>query len=146
MLITNKILLKWLSGNSANAIQEYEENNDILNANIVFFYEGTISQVPIDKQTANTPNDNIDKTVYNISILRPSQNGHYFANDILKCIFLNENLWILYIIWLEYVPYSLIDDTSTLVQAMVWCQTGNKPEPMLTQCNDAHMRHPVSMC
>ena len=26
--------------------------------------------------------------------LRPRQNGRYFADDISKCIFLNENIWI----------------------------------------------------
>ena len=34
--------------------------------------------------------------VINVSIntLRPRQNGRHFADDIFKCIFLNENVWI----------------------------------------------------
>ena len=30
---------------------------------------------------------------YNINTLRPRQNGRYFANDIFKWMFLNENVW-----------------------------------------------------
>ena len=37
-------------------------------------------------------------------ILRPRQNGRYFADDIFKCIFLNENVWIPIEISLKFVP------------------------------------------
>ena len=30
-----------------------------------------------------------------VNTLRPSQNGHHFANNIFKCISLNKNFWIL---------------------------------------------------
>ena len=36
--------------------------------------------------------------------LRPRQNGGYFADDFLRCIFLNENAWILLKIPLRFVP------------------------------------------
>ena len=36
--------------------------------------------------------------------LRPRQNGRHSADDILKCIFLNENVWILIKISLKFVP------------------------------------------
>ena len=36
--------------------------------------------------------------------LRLRQNGHYNADDIFKCIFLNENVWIPTIISLKFVP------------------------------------------
>ena len=29
-----------------------------------------------------------------VNTLRPRQNGRHFADDIFKCIFLNENVWI----------------------------------------------------
>ena len=29
------------------------------------------------------------------NILRPGQNSHHFADNIFKCIFMNENVWIL---------------------------------------------------
>ena len=38
------------------------------------------------------------------NILMSRQNGLDFADDIFKCIFLNENLWILSKISMKYVP------------------------------------------
>ena len=35
--------------------------------------------------------------------LRPRQNGRYFADDISKCIFLNENIWISVKISLKFI-------------------------------------------
>ena len=36
--------------------------------------------------------------------LRPRQNGRHFADDIFKCIFLIENIWIPIKISLKFVP------------------------------------------
>ena len=65
--------------------------------------------------------------------LRPKQNGHHFADDIFKCIFLNENVWISIKIYLKFVPKGQINNIPALVQIMAWCQPGNKPlsEPMM---------------
>ena len=73
--------------------------------------------------------------------LRLRQNGHHFANDIFKCIFLNENFWILNSISLKYIPYGLIDNLAALVQIMAWHQIGNKPlsETMLVCFTDTYM-------
>ena len=38
-----------------------------------------------------------------INTLRPRQNGRHFADDTLRCIFLNENVWILTKISLKIV-------------------------------------------
>ena len=38
------------------------------------------------------------------NILTPRQNGHRFADDIYKCIFLNANLWISIKLSLKFVP------------------------------------------
>ena len=38
------------------------------------------------------------------------QNGRHFTDDMLKCIFLNENIWISNKISLKYVPWDLIDN------------------------------------
>ena len=32
--------------------------------------------------------------LYDFNILRPRQNGHHFPDDIFKCMFLNEDIWI----------------------------------------------------
>ena len=65
------------------------------------------------------------------------------ADDIFKCIFLNENDWISIKISLKFVPRSPIDNKPALVQVMAWRRTGDKPlpEPMMTQFTDAYMRH-----
>ena len=65
------------------------------------------------------------------------------ADDIFKCIFLNENDWIPIQISLKLVPGSPIDNKPAQVQGMARRQTGNKPlpEPMMTRFTDAYMRH-----
>ena len=79
--------------------------------------------------------------------LRPRQNGRHFAADIFNCIFLNENVWIPIKISLKFVPNGPINNIPALVQIMAWRRTGDKPlsEPMMTQFNDAYMRHSASM-
>ena len=65
------------------------------------------------------------------------------ADNIFKCIFLNENDRIQIQIWLKFVPRGSTDNKSSLVLVMVRHQTGDKPfpEPMLTQFTEAYMRH-----
>ena len=73
----------------------------------------------------------------------PTQNGRHFANNIFKCIFLNENVRISIQILLIFVAKGSIDNKSALVQTMAWRRTGHKPlpEPILAQFTDAYMRH-----
>ena len=65
--------------------------------------------------------------------LRPRQDGCYFADDVLKCIFLNENVWISLKIPLKFVPMGPINNIPALVQIMAWRRSGDKPlsEPMM---------------
>ena len=65
------------------------------------------------------------------------------ADDIFKCIFLNENDRIPIQISLKLVPRTPIDNTPALVQVMAWRRTGDKPlhEPMMNQFIDAYMHH-----
>ena len=65
--------------------------------------------------------------------LRPRQDGCHFPDDIFKCIFLNENVWILNEISLKFVPWSPINNITTLVQIMAWRRPGYKPlsEPIV---------------
>ena len=46
------------------------------------------------------------------------------ADDIFKCIFLDENDRIPIEISLKNIPKSLIDNKPALVQVMAWCQLG----------------------
>ena len=61
------------------------------------------------------------------------QNGRPFPDDILKCIFLNENVWILIKISLKFVLKGPISNIPALVQIMAWRRPGDKPlsEPMM---------------
>ena len=50
-----------------------------------------------------------------VNILRLRENGHYFADNIFKWIFLNENVWISIKISLKYVLNGPIEDNPIMV-------------------------------
>ena len=62
-----------------------------------------------------------------INTLRPRQNGRHFPEDLSKCIFLTENVWILIRISLKFVPKGPINNNPALVQMMAWRRPGDKP-------------------
>ena len=71
----------------------------------------------------------------------PGQNGRYFAEDIVKCIFLNERVRILIKISPKFVPKGPIDNNPALVKMMARRRISDEPliEPMLTRFSDAYM-------
>ena len=62
-----------------------------------------------------------------LNTLRPRQNCRYFPDNILKWIFLNENVWISTNISLKSVPRGPINNITTLIQVMAWRRPGDKP-------------------
>ena len=76
-----------------------------------------------------------------VNTLRPTRNGRHFADDIFKCIFLYENVWIPIKISLKFVPKGPINNIPALVQIMAWRRPGDKPlsEPMM-------VRLPTQIC
>ena len=62
-----------------------------------------------------------------VNTLRPRQNGRHFADDIFKCISLNENVWISIEISLKFVHSGSINNNPTLFQIMAWRRPGDKP-------------------
>ena len=52
--------------------------------------------------------------------LRLRQNCRHFTDNIFKCIFLNENVWMLLKSLLKFVPKVGINDIPALVQIMAW--------------------------
>ena len=70
-----------------------------------------------------------------VNTLRPRQNGRRFADDVFKCIFLNENEWISLKISLKFAPMVPINNIPALVQIMAWRRPGDKPlsEPMIVR-------------
>ena len=70
-----------------------------------------------------------------VNTLRPGQNGRHFADDIFKCIFVNENVWIPIKISLKFVPKGPNNNIPALVQIMAWRRPGDKAlsEPMMVR-------------
>ena len=68
-----------------------------------------------------------------LNTLRPRQNGRHLPDDIFKCIFLNENVWISLKISLKFVPRVPINNIPALVLIMAWHRPGDKllSEPMM---------------
>ena len=76
----------------------------------------------------------IHKNYYFSYTLSLEQNDCQFAGNIFK-FFFSESISIFIETQLKFVPVSAIDNNSTVVQVMSWCQTGDKwlPEPMSTE-------------
>ena len=55
------------------------------------------------------------KQINLLNTLRPRQIGRHFADNILKCIFLNENVWIPIEISLKFVLKGPTDNIPALV-------------------------------
>ena len=62
-----------------------------------------------------------------LNTLKPRQNGRDFADDIFKCIFLNEDVWIPLELSLKFVHKVRINNILALVQIMAWHRRGDKP-------------------
>ena len=59
--------------------------------------------------------------------LGPRQIGRHFPDDIFKCIFWYENVWIAIKISLMFVPMSPSNNIPALFQIMAWRLPGDKP-------------------
>ena len=68
-----------------------------------------------------------------INTLRPRQNGRHFADDVFKCIFLNEMCE--FCLRFHWSPKGPINNIPPLVQVMAWRRPGDKPlsEPMVVR-------------
>ena len=62
-----------------------------------------------------------------VNTLRPGRNDRHFPDDIVKWIFLNENVSIPIEISLKFVPKGPIDNIPALVKIMAWRRPGDKP-------------------
>ena len=100
--------------------------------NVRLFYLAIISVVNDNKYCSYCPFPEISINHKQFNILRPRKNSRHFANEILKYIFLYENIWILIKIPLRYVHTGPINNIPTLVQIMAWCWSSDKTlsEPM----------------
>ena len=83
-----------------------------------------------------TNHDSVHWCIYitkHLNLSLPGRNGHHFADDIFRCILVNEKFYILINISLNFVPKGPIDNNPALVEIMAWCRPGDKPlsEPMM---------------
>ena len=68
-----------------------------------------------------------------VTTLRPIQNWCHFTDNIFKCIFMNEDVRILFKISLKVVPKGPVYNIPALVLIKACCRPGNTPlsEPMM---------------
>ena len=109
--------------------------NQVINCNLYSISDeitGIIQQIYVkDMQSAPI-------TDYLTHLSLGKMNGHHFADNIFKWIFMNEKLCILNQISLKFFCKGPIENKTALVWVMSWHQTGDKPlpEPMLTCFTD----------
>ena len=78
-------------------------------------------------KAALTPTGWQQYKTFSFNTLRPRQDGCHFPDDIFKCIFLSENVWISIKISLKFVLKGPINNIPALVQIMAWRHPGDKP-------------------
>ena len=79
------------------------------------------------QENNHTSQVEVNYTLPVVNTLRPRQNGCHFPDDIFKCIFLNETVWISIQISLKFVLKVPINNIPALVQIMAWRRPGDKP-------------------
>ena len=67
------------------------------------------------------------KKIILLNTLRTGKNGRHFADDIFKCILLNQDVWISIKISLKFVPKVPINNIPALIQIMAWRRPGDRP-------------------
>ena len=86
---------------------------------------GPTSSEVIMKSVGNIDLHHQTTTNQNNSTHWCQENGYYFADDIFKCILLNENVWILIEMSLNCVSWGRIDNNPALAQIIAWRRTGD---------------------
>ena len=69
------------------------------------------------------------------------------ADDIFKCIFVDDSIWISIKISLKFLPEGAINNIPALVQITAWPRPGEKPlsEATMVRFTHPYMRHSASM-
>ena len=121
-----RILIRWHCPWGAAVVVDDVFNCDLLDeicCILIIMSIRYVVNVPIDNKSA----------LVQVNTLGSRKNGSHFADDIFKCIFVNENVWIPIKISPKFVPKDPIDNIPALVQIMAWRCAGDKPlsEPMM---------------
>ena len=111
MFLTNKSSWECHLQNVSNFVDLYKMHHSasVCQLNTVeAMVDSSMTHIPLHKNGGKITDDNFNT-------LRLRQDGCHFADDILKCIFLNENVWIPIEISLKFVPMGPIDNIPALV-------------------------------
>ena len=141
-------------------IQKYKWDSFLRSFYEISYYDGIQSffnvvihikiQLTIMKPTGNQCSSlTLEKwwALYFIYTLRPEQDGHHFADDIFKCIFLGKKNYCISIqIMMRLIPKGPIESKWVWVQVMAWCLFSANPllKPIVTQFTDHIYVSPVA--
>ena len=67
-------------------------------------------------------NESLPSAREDCNLFIPGENGRHFAEDIFRCIIVNETFYISIQISLKFVPTGPIDNNQALFQIMAWCR------------------------
>ena len=111
-------ILYWYRADSRLVLSQWETS---LQCNAIPHWLGTklISTLLIWLMR-NHGTGNSRQNINQIITLRWRQNGYHCTDNIFKCIFLNENVWISIKISLRFDPKGPINNILALVQIIAW--------------------------
>ena len=109
----------WVNNCEAGDLRRYLAHCDVIVMNYIPLLEMDVVTYPCP---------DIDAGLANLCLLantlRPRQDGGHLPDNISKCIFLNENVWISIKISLKFLPKGPVNNIPALVQIMAWHRPG----------------------
>ena len=97
-----------------------------------------MKEIPCDGKLLLSMMKNYQQKPFHINPLKPRQNCRHFPEDISKCIFLSENVWISIKISLNFVPKGLMNSIPGLIQTVTWLMAWRRPgDKLLSECLNA---------
>ena len=129
-VIIYNVLSHWLKPCSRDVTQQIENGGLKIHKLIILFRLGVRGQSSRKNpvfETAATVRTTITPAKEACYHIEAEASCRHFADDIFKCIFLNENIWLSLKISLKFVPKIRINSISAFVQIMAWRRPGYKP-------------------
>ena len=132
---TRSNILRWNSNQEKIILFQWNASESILceMSDILLKLRGLLMMLSRRILEIFSINDALGITMAHSRHIEAETNCRHFTDDILKCIFVNENVWISITISLNVVPGGPINNSPPLVQIMAWRRPGDKPlsEPMM---------------
>ena len=123
----------WVNNREAGDLRRQHGHYDVIvmrKSNARTDYSDSMASVIFDRK-----NEDKHYICWLFNTLRPRHNGRHFADNVSKCISLNENVWISIKISLNFVLKCSNNKIPALVLIMAWRRPGDKPlsEPMMVK-------------